>query len=241
VNSAASVWHLTISPALLQQATQWNAAERTETRLLFGADIAAAKAWVARRPKDAPEPTPLHYELIQASEEAESRRKNAERQQLQEIAAAQAERSKALVEKEEAQSREAEQARRVVRRTLVGMVAAMLLAAVALGAGVVAVINQREAERQRLKAVEQQALADQQKTQAEVNQAKAEVSQADALALVSYSLFDKGQELDAFLTALKAGNILRFFADWCCEKGAPSGQLEVKTPLYLSCPSWATG
>jgi hypothetical protein len=34
---------------------------------------------------------------------------------------------------------------------------------------------------------------------------------------------------------------LRFFADWCCEKGAPSGQLEVKTPLYLSCPSWATG
>jgi|GEM_PF-5421377 len=36
-------------------------------------------------------------------------------------------------------------------------------------------------------------------------------------------------------------NILRFFADWCCEKGAPSGQLEVNTPLYLSCPSWATG
>ena len=38
-----------------------------------------------------------------------------------------------------------------------------------------------------------------------------------------------------------AGKNLRFFADWCCEKGAPSGQLEVKTPLYLSCPSWATG
>jgi hypothetical protein len=26
-----------------------------------------------------------------------------------------------------------------------------------------------------------------------------------------------------------------------CEKGAPSGQLEIKTPLYLPCPSWATG
>jgi hypothetical protein len=35
--------------------------------------------------------------------------------------------------------------------------------------------------------------------------------------------------------------LLRFFADCCCEKGAPSGQLEVKTPLYLPCPSWATG
>src|SRR6185436_11349537 len=35
-------------------------------------------------------------------------------------------------------------------------------------------------------------------------------------------------------------NGLRFFADCCCEKGAPSGQLEIKTPLYLPCPSWAT-
>ena len=33
---------------------------------------------------------------------------------------------------------------------------------------------------------------------------------------------------------------LRFFADCCCEKGAPSGQLEIKTALYLPCPSWAT-
>jgi hypothetical protein len=32
-------------------------------------------------------------------------------------------------------------------------------------------------------------------------------------------------------------NVLRFFADCCCEKGAPSGQLEIKTPLYLPCPS----
>jgi hypothetical protein len=39
----------------------------------------------------------------------------------------------------------------------------------------------------------------------------------------------------------KIANELRFFADCCCEKGAPSGQLEVKTPLYLPCPSWATG
>jgi hypothetical protein len=39
---------------------------------------------------------------------------------------------------------------------------------------------------------------------------------------------------------LHQDKILRFFADCCCEKGAPSGQLEIKTPLYLPCPSWAT-
>src|SRR6201987_2676417 len=33
----------------------------------------------------------------------------------------------------------------------------------------------------------------------------------------------------------KGHKYLRFFADCCCEKGAPSGQLEIKTPLYLPC------
>ena len=42
------------------------------------------------------------------------------------------------------------------------------------------------------------------------------------------------------LSSLALNNDLRFFADCCCEKGAPSGQLEIKTALYLPCPSWAT-
>jgi WD40 repeat protein len=143
---------------LLERASEWDAADRAESRLLFGDSIAAAKAWAARRPKGAPEPTALHYEFIRASEEAEARRQNAERQQLQQMAAAQAERSKALAEKEEAQKGEAEQARRVVRRTLAGLAAAILLAAVATGAGLIAVKNQWEAVAQRDRALVTQSL-----------------------------------------------------------------------------------
>ena len=100
---------------------------RTESRLLFGDSIAEAKAWAARRPKDAAEPTALHYEFVRASEAAEARRQDAERQQLEQVEAAQTDRAKALAQREEAQDREAEQARRVVRRTLIGMAVAIVL------------------------------------------------------------------------------------------------------------------
>jgi hypothetical protein len=50
-----------------------------------------------------------------------------------------------------------------------------------------------------------------------------------------------GRVPEALSNLRRDSNYLRFFADCCCEKGAPSGQLEVKTPLYLPCPSWATG
>jgi len=53
---------------LLQRATEWDSAGRPEYRLLFGKSIAEAKAWAERRPKDAPEPTALHYEFVRASE-----------------------------------------------------------------------------------------------------------------------------------------------------------------------------
>ena len=43
---------------------KWHSAGRTESRLLFGDSIAEAKAWAVRRPKDAPEPTALHYEFV---------------------------------------------------------------------------------------------------------------------------------------------------------------------------------
>src|SRR5262249_12604799 len=130
---------------LLQRATEWEAARRAQSRLLFGDSIADAKAWVGGGPKEAPEVTALQYGFIRASEEAEARRQNAERQQIEQMAAAQAERAKALAEREVAQKREAvaqkreaEQARRVVRRTLTGMAVAILLAAAAIGATVFA-------------------------------------------------------------------------------------------------------
>jgi hypothetical protein len=85
---------------LLQRASEWEAAGRTESRMLFGDSLAAAKLWVGRRPKEAPEPTTLHYDFIRASEEAEVRQQNAERQRLEE-------RERLIKEAEVAQARTA--------------------------------------------------------------------------------------------------------------------------------------
>jgi hypothetical protein len=71
---------------LLLCATEWDTGGRAENRLLSGSDITAAKAWVARRPKDAPEPTALHLEFIRSSEEAEAARENATQRALEERA-----------------------------------------------------------------------------------------------------------------------------------------------------------
>ena len=137
---------------LLQRAAEWEAAGRAESRLLFGDSISAAKVWAGNRPTDAPEPTTLHYDFIRASEQAEKRRLDAERQQLEQMAAvqadrakAQADRAKALAEREIAQKREAEQARRVVRRTVGGMIVAIVFAVAAGGAGFVAFVQRDRA------------------------------------------------------------------------------------------------
>ena len=55
----------------LQRATEWDSRGRPANRLLSGDDIAEAKAWATRRPKNAPEPTALHLDFIRASEEEE--------------------------------------------------------------------------------------------------------------------------------------------------------------------------
>src|SRR5262249_29837296 len=74
-------------------------------------DIAEAKAWVARRPKNAPEPTALHLDFIRASEQEAEARSSAQRKQLEAMAAAQAEREMALRQAEEAQRKRATMAR----------------------------------------------------------------------------------------------------------------------------------
>jgi len=147
---------------LLQRATEWDTGGRPENRLLSGGDITGAKAWAARRPKDAPEPTTLHLDFIRTSEEVEEKRQNTERHRLEEVASAQAERAKALEEREIAQIHEAEQARRVVRRTLAGLAVALLLAVVAGAAGLFAWQQQQVAstERDRARGALARVLAD---------------------------------------------------------------------------------
>ena len=86
----------------LQRATEWDGGGRPANRLLSGDDIAEAKAWAARRPKNAPEPTALHLDFIRASEEEAEARSSAQRKQFEAMAAAQAERERALHKAEEA-------------------------------------------------------------------------------------------------------------------------------------------
>jgi TPR repeat protein len=140
----------------LQRATEWDRGGRPGNRLLSGDDIAEAKAWAARRPKTAPEPTALHLDFIRASEEEAEARSSAQRKQLEAVAAAQAEREMALHQSEEAQRKRATMAR--IRN--IALVAVSILA---LLAGWL----YWNAEQQRKIAEEQRAAADEQREQAD--------------------------------------------------------------------------
>jgi TPR repeat protein len=140
----------------LQRATEWDRGGRPANRLLSGDDIAEAKAWVARRPKSAPEPTALHLDFIRASEEEAEARSSAQRKQLEAMAAAQTEREKALHEAEEAQRKRATMAR--VRN--------IALVAVSIFAVLAGLLGWR-AEQERKTAVELRKVAEEQKAAAD--------------------------------------------------------------------------
>jgi WD40 repeat protein len=154
----------------LQRATEWDGGGRSVNRLLSGPDIASAKAWAARRPNNAPDPTELQLDFIKASEAEDIRHQSTEAQRLQEIAEAQAERGKALTEREQAQKseaeareaeseslkREAEQARRVAQRTRLGLAAVSVLAVAAFALMFYAVGQRNRASEQHDLAVARQ-------------------------------------------------------------------------------------
>jgi hypothetical protein len=132
----------------LQRATEWDRGGRPANRLLSGNDIAEAKAWAARRPKTAPEPTALHLDFIRASEEEAEARSSAQRKQLEAMAAAQAERETALHQAEEAQRKRATMAR--IRN--IALVAVTIFAVLAGLLGWRAEQQRRVAEEQRQQA-----------------------------------------------------------------------------------------
>ena len=115
----------------LQRATEWDTGGRPANRLLSGDDIAEAKAWAARRPKSAPEPTALHLDFIRASEEEAEARSSEQRKQLEAMAAAQAERETALHEAEEALKQAADAQRRRARIRNIALVVVSILAVLA--------------------------------------------------------------------------------------------------------------
>jgi TPR repeat protein len=129
----------------LQRAMEWDKGGRPANRLLSGNDIGDAKAWVARRPKGAPEPTALQLDFIRTSEEEAQARLSEQRKQLEAMAAAQAERETALHDREEALKQRA----RVARVRNFALVAVSIFALLAGWFGWRADQQRRAAEEQR--------------------------------------------------------------------------------------------
>jgi WD40 repeat protein len=168
---------------LLQRAMEWEGGGRSVNRLLSGTLITEAKAWAARRPKDAPEPTGLHLDFIRASEEEEARRASDERRQIEAMAAAQAERAEALRAAEEANRRRAR-----FRVVAFGLLAAVAVVAAGLAwlaetrrkeasrATQLAIVATIKAEGEKKRAEEQKALAEGQTKRAEDEKLRAEAA-----------------------------------------------------------------
>lgn len=160
---------------LLARATEWDKGARHANRLLAGGDIVDAKAWAARRPKDAPALTALHLDFIRASETEEASRANAERARLDEMAQAQDARAKALREAEEALKR-AEDAQRATNR------ARTAIALVSATAALVAVVIAAYAINKRNIAKEQEAIAAKLLKESQIQRASAFISFSDKFA-----------------------------------------------------------
>jgi TPR repeat protein len=158
----------------LQRATEWDRGGRPVNRLLSGDDIAEAKAWVARRPKNAPEPTALHLEFIRASEQEAAARLSEQRKQLEAMAAAQAEREMALHKAEEALKQAADAQRRRARIRNIALVVVSILAVLAGWLGWSAEQQRKVAEQQRITAEEQRTLAQRQQRSAEEQRQQAD-------------------------------------------------------------------
>src|SRR5262245_35981817 len=154
----------------LQRASDCDTGGRPPNRLLSGNDILEAKAWAARRPKSAPEPTALQLDFIRASEEEAEALLSEQRKQLEEMAAAQAEREKALHEAEEAQRKRVGMAR--IRN--IALFAVSILAVVAVLYGWLALQARTTAEKERATAQQERATAELQRVGAEREQAIAE-------------------------------------------------------------------
>ena len=119
-------------------ALRWHARGRGGSAVDWGEELFGAKDWLSRQPSYAPEPTLLVREFINASDEMELARTNAERKRLEEMALAQADRERALTQAEASQkAREAAQlatARAQRRNSLLIFAAAFLALILLVGA-----------------------------------------------------------------------------------------------------------
>lgn len=107
---------------LAERAFEWSDQfNRDDNALLVGKQVDEGEAWLARRPANAPAPTPLHLEFISASRRVATERDSAERKRLAEIERMQIARAEAL--------------KNLSRRTIQGLIA---LSGLALVTGAIA-------------------------------------------------------------------------------------------------------
>ena len=117
---------------LLQRAVEWDAVGRPSVRLLSGSDVDLAKSWVSQRPRNAPPPTALHLEYVQASEEHERTQVEAVRQNVEERERLVREREVANAQLAQAVQREGDEQRKRFRARKVA-IALSALAALLVG------------------------------------------------------------------------------------------------------------
>ena len=147
-------------------AARWHGRDRAEALLIRGEDVIAAKEWVGRRPKDAPDPTLLQREFIAESEKSETAR----------------------LDFEQAQRDRARRTRQVILASVVAAVMGFGLAGTAAWQWQLATTNAwlatesgKRADEQRRVAETQRGLAEASRTQADDLRKAAERSATDAL------------------------------------------------------------
>ncbi|MGV7224457.1 MAG: toll/interleukin-1 receptor domain-containing protein [Nitrospinales bacterium] len=138
---------------LNEQAGRWHGRERDPDLLLRGTEISEARAWLQHRKPSAPELSPVLKAYIGSSEEAEKARQSEEHRQLAErekmvadVEVAQKSQADALKRAEQATTEKLKASRRIVQRTVVGLITALLLAAVAVGLFLYAVAAKKDVD-----------------------------------------------------------------------------------------------
>ncbi|MBC7778804.1 MAG: toll/interleukin-1 receptor domain-containing protein [Proteobacteria bacterium] len=130
-----------------EMAARWHAAAQAADLQPRGSELTSLCKWRDSRPANAPELTVVQRAFLQASEDAEARRLDEQRQQIEDMHAAQQARAAALESSGRAQEERAKALKTVVRRTIAGIVTAGLLT---LTVGVAGFVAYRNGEQARL-------------------------------------------------------------------------------------------
>jgi WD40 repeat protein len=158
---------LRLLEGVLGAAVEWQSGQRGDDLLVHRGERLAESLSLTREPRFALKPESPEAEYLAACEKAQQEREEAERE----------ERERRIRDAE----RIADAQRKVARRTLAGLAAALVLALGAALAGWIAWDQAEEAEQQRAVAEQQRSEADRQRNTAEAQRAQAEQARKDAL------------------------------------------------------------